>query len=226
MVEHPEACPAWRDDLTDWVMAQIAPDREAGLRAHFATCVTCRVEAEGLLDVAAITLALEPGRHEPPSVDDHPSADLAGRIAARVAAERRRRTVRRALLAAAGGAAAAVVLVGAIALGGGDGGEPLRGQAFVFTVRPDGVDASTVVAADGAGGSVVEIVASGLSPDVTYALWLSAPGGRWDERVPAGTFRADEDGRVDTRLRSALPAGAAGRVWATTPEGTIALDTE
>ena len=72
----------------------------------------------------------------------------------------------------------------------------------------------------------MELTAEGLDPAVTYALWLTPPGGGYAERVAAGTFRPDEDGKVDVRLRSALPAEDAGRVWATTPEGQIVLDTE
>ncbi len=57
-------------------------------------------------------------------------------------------------------------------------------------------------------------IATGLDPDVTYALWLSPPDGTWDDRVAAGTlddrvaagtFRPNEYGEVDVRLRSALP---------------------
>ena len=44
--------------------------------------------------------------------------------------------------------------------------------------------------------------------------------------MAAGTFRPDGDGTVDVRLRSALPADEMGRVWATDPDGDVALDTE
>ena len=76
-----------------------------------------------------------------------------------------------------------------------------------------------------AGGSLVALTAEGLDPKATYALWLTPPGGGYRERVAAGTFRPDSDGRVDVRLRSALPAEEMGRVWVTTPEGDIAMDT-
>jgi hypothetical protein len=103
--------------------------------------------------------------------------------------------------------------------------EPLDGERVVFALQAPGVDASAVVAPEGQ-GSIVELTAVGLDPDVTYALWLTPPGGGYPDRVAAGTFRPNADGEVDVRLRSALPAEAMGRVWATTPDREIALDTE
>ena len=83
---------------------------------------------------------------------------------------------------------------------------PLRGEAVAFAVRPAGVEASAVVAADGT-GSLVELTATGLDPDTTYALWLTPPGGDYPERVAAGTFRPNER----RRGRRAPPRRAAGR---------------
>jgi hypothetical protein len=82
-----------------------------------------------------------------------------------------------------------------------------------------------VIAEEGS-GTLVELIATGLDPDVTYALWLSPADGTWEDRVAAGTFRPDADGEVDVRLRCALPVEEYGRAWATTPEGEIALDTK
>jgi hypothetical protein len=121
------------------------------------------------------------------------------------------------------GAAAAVVAAVVVLPGDDDG--PLRGESVEFVRQVAGADASAVVAEDG-DGSLVQLTARGLDPDVTYALWLTPPGGGYKDRVAAGTFRPDADGQVDVRLRSALPAEQMGRVWATTPEGDIALDTE
>ena len=75
-------------------------------------------------------------------------------------------------------------------------------------------------------GSIMELHVSGLDPDTTYSMWLTPPGGDWNDRVAAGTFKPDEDGEVEVRLRCALPAEEMGRAWATTPDGDIALDTE
>jgi hypothetical protein len=102
---------------------------------------------------------------------------------------------------------------------------PLQGEEVAFTRVPSGATVEAVIA-DERSGSLVQLIASGLDPDVTYALWLSPPEGTWDDRVAAGTFRPDEHGEVDVRLSCALPADETGRVWATTPEGEIALDTK
>jgi hypothetical protein len=106
-----------------------------------------------------------------------------------------------------------------------DGDGPLRGEEVSLLSEVPGVDASAVVAPEGQ-GSLVQLTATGLDPDVTYALWLTPPGGGYTDRVPAGTFRPARDGRVEARLPSAIAAADVGRIWATTPDGAIALDTE
>jgi hypothetical protein len=101
----------------------------------------------------------------------------------------------------------------------------VRGEEVTFAQQAPGVEASAVIGPDG-DGSVVQLRASGLDAESTYALWLTPPGGGYAERVPAGTFRADANGDVDVRLHCSLPADEVGRAWATTPEGDIALDTK
>lgn len=221
MPDRPTACPEWQDDLAGWLVAQIPPDREARFQAHLATCPACRAEADSLLVVSAVSLATDPGA----TVDGggEPSPELGPRILANISAERRSRQLVRAGLVALAGAAAAVVVM--VALPRDDEPQPLQGEEVAFTVVPSGASADAVIA-DEEHGSLVQLVATGLDPDVTYALWLSPPEGTWDDRVAAGTFRPDEHGDVDVRLRCALPADEYGRVWATTPEGEIALDTK
>ncbi|MEQ1785858.1 MAG: zf-HC2 domain-containing protein, partial [Acidimicrobiales bacterium] len=221
MPEPTVACVEWQEHLAGWLVAQLDPTEEAALDDHLRVCAACRAEADSLLVVAAVSLGADPGG-EPwePTRDEAPPPDLGERIAARVAAERRRPVRRR--LAIALVALAAVAALG-VALRPGDAS--LDGERVVFALRPPGAEADAVVAAD-EGGSLVALTASGLDPDLTYSLWLTPPGGGYEERVAAGTFRPDSDGAVDVRLRSALPAAQTGRVWATTPGGDIALDTD
>lgn len=232
MAERPEVCPEWRDDVAGWLMAQLPPDREVALLAHLSVCSTCREEAGSLLAVSAVALTADP---DDPMVDDlvsaiadpldhevGPSSELGPRIAARLAAERRGQRIVRAGVALL---VAAVVVLAVVVVGRDEGPAPVRGEEVAFSVVPEGARVDAVVADDD-GGTLVQLTATGLDPDVTYALWLSPPAGGWDDRVAAGTFRPDADGRVDARLRCALPADAYGRVWATTPDGQIALDTE
>ncbi len=222
MPEPPCACVGWQEHLAGWLVAQLGPDDEAALAAHIEGCARCRPEAESLLAVAAVALGADPGG-EPwrPLRDVPPPDDLPDRIVARIAAERRKRWRRRAALALVGAAAAGALGVVLTP----KGSPPLDGEPVTFVRLAPGVDAGATVAPD-EGGAIVELVASGLDPDVTYALWLTPPGGGYPERVAAGTFRPDEHGDVEVRLRSALPAEEMGRVWATTPDGEIALDTE
>lgn len=221
MADHREACAEWRDDLASWLVAQIAPEREELLHAHLATCEVCRAEAESLLAVTAVSLAADPDRTVIGGGD--PPAELGDRIAASIAAERRTRRRLRAGVTVLVGAAAAIVAV--VVVVDDDSPARLPGEEVAFTVVPAGATVDAVIADDG-NGTLVQLVATGLDPDVTYALWLSPPDGTWDDRVAAGTFRPDADGEVDVRLRCPLPVDEYGRAWATTPEGEIALDTK
>jgi predicted anti-sigma-YlaC factor YlaD len=221
MVEHPPACREWQEDLAGWLMAQLPPDREARLLAHLGGCVACRAEADSLLAVAALALATDPD--EPLAGAAQPTPELGDRIVARVAGERRaKRIVQAGLLFLAGIVVASVAIV---ALRDEGRGTPLQGEEVAFTVVPAGAQVEALVADDGR-GSVVQLTASGLDPDLTYALWLSPPHGGWDDRIAAGTFRPAPDGTVAAHLRCALPPEEYGRLWATTPDGKIALDTE
>ena len=222
MPEPTPACDAWQEHLAGWLVAQLPPGDEAALLEHLDACPVCQAEADSLLAVTAVSLGVDPGaRPWRPVVEEPPPADLADRIVARVAGERRGRWGRRAAAALAGGAAALAV---ALVVRTNDDA-PLRGEAVEFASLAQDVEASAVVAPE-AGGSVVQLTAIGLDPAVTYALWLTPPGGGYAQRVPAGTFRPDAAGEVHARLHSALPAAKMGRVWATTPDGDIALDTE
>lgn len=221
MAERPMACAEWQEDLAGWAVAQLDPAREALLAAHLESCATCRAEAHSLLTVAAVSLAADPDG--PVTGAEEPPPELAERIAASIAAERRTTRARRGGVIALASAAAAIAAV--IVLQRDSGPPPLQGEEVAFTVVPAGASAHAVIA-DEERGSLVQLTASGLDPEVTYALWLSPPGGTWDDRVAAGTFRPDEDGDVDVRLRCALEVDEYGRVWATTPDGDIALDTK
>ncbi len=222
MPEPTFACEAWQQHLAGWLVAQLGPAEETALLEHLESCAGCRREAESLWSIAAVSLGADPdGVPWRASVDEEPPADLGDRIVAQVASERRRRRAGRASIAV--GAAAAVVV--AVLLVRPQDDAPIDGDDVEFARTLPGVHADAVVASE-AGGSLVALTARGLDPGVTYALWLTPPGGGYDDRVPAGTFRPDEHGEVDVELHSALPPDEMGRIWATTPEDEIALDTE
>jgi hypothetical protein len=223
MAEPGGACAAWQEHIAAWCVAQLGPDEEVVLVAHLRVCPACRADADSLLAVAAVSLGAAPGAlpwHL--AVDEAPPTDLADRIVAAMVRERRLRWPVTAAIGAA--LAAIVVVVGVVALRAGGRAVP-DGEAVVFPVHPPGVTARAVVVPE-ARGSLVSLTATGLEPDITYALWLTAQEGGYADRVPAGTFRPDRDGRVRVRLRSALPSAEVTRVWATTPDGTVTLDTK
>ncbi len=225
VAERPEACAEWRDDLADWLMAAISPAREAALAAHVAGCGACRAEADSLFAVTAEVLAADPEAPTGSVLEPAPPA-LGDRIVRRVRRERRGRMARRVLVSAAGAAAAAaVVVVAVIVVGGSDAPGRIDGETFAMRTLPAGASVDVEVAHDDGDRSLVQVVARGLDPGTTYALWLTPPGGTYPDRVPAGTFRPDDDGRVDVRLHSAMDPDRVGRVWATTPDG-IAFDTK
>jgi hypothetical protein len=217
--DRPLACEAWQPALAGWLMAQLEPDEERALAAHLTDCPTCRAEADSLLHVAALTLGADPGAM---AAAEPPPADLGDRIAARVRRERHARRVAR--LGVAISSAAAAVVVGVLITR--DPGEPpLRGEPISFVREARGVEADAVLAAEES-GSVIELDVTGLDPDTTYSLWLTPEGGDYEDRIPAGTFRPDEDGEVDVRLHCGLPADEMDRAWVTTPDGDVTLDTE
>lgn len=222
MPEHPPACPEWQEHLAAWVVAQIEPSHEARLDAHLASCAACRTEARSLLAVSALVLSGGPDPERVGAGGVEPPPELGRRIEAHINRERRSRRAVVAGVAALAGAAAAIVLL--VAVQRDPAPDPLPGEDVAFTVVPAGAEVEAVIAPD-ADGSVVQLTARGLDPEITYALWLSPPEGGWEDRVPAGTFRPDGDGTVDARLRCALAVEDFGRAWATTPEGEIALDT-
>jgi hypothetical protein len=220
MAERPEACLAWQEEIAEWLVAQISPEREAALLEHLRGCPGCEAEAESLLAVAAMSLG---AALDSPAVDPDllPPPELGDRVAHAV---RRERGFRRAMAIGVVGFAAVLVL-SLIASLASSNDRTLTGEKMAFDVVPAGGTGSAIVADDLA-GSVVQLTATKLDPNTTYALWLTPPGGGYSERVAAGTFKPAPDGHVDTILRSSLPREDVGRVWVTDPEGETALDTE
>jgi hypothetical protein len=212
MAEHPLACAEWQGHLGAWLVAQLAPDDEMALSGHLRTCPTCSAEADSLLAVAAVSLGADPGS-EAWSVlrDDAPPADLADRILARVATERHRSWARRGAVAV-GAVAAAIVL--ALLLGRDDDPAPATGEPVTFAQLAPGIAADAVVAPDGE-GSQVRLTATGLDPDLTYALWLTPPGAATEAASPPApsepTPTAPSTSPSTAPSRHATPRGSGRR---------------
>ena len=122
-------------------------------------------------------------------------------------------------------AAAAAVVVGVVVTR--DPGEPpLRGEPVSFVRQARGVDAMAVVAPEDERFDHRAPRQRASIPTRRTRCGSRRPAATTSDRVAAGTFRPDDDGEVEVRLRCALPAEEMGRAWATTPDGEIALDTE
>ncbi|MGH9117343.1 MAG: anti-sigma factor domain-containing protein [Acidimicrobiales bacterium] len=202
------------------------------------------LEAEALERVVGMLRHADPDEVEAWA---EPPADLEDRIVERIRAEdngrvadlgerrtERERRMSKLLVAAAAAVVAAVLAVGAFSLIGGDQPGPgsssdeVAGPAEPAEPEVDPIElagmvpgaAGSVALVQGAEATELRLVASGLEPDQVYAAWLAPAEG---ERVPAGTFRTDEDGEIQADLVSSFPLASAARVWVTDPADTTVL---
>ncbi len=190
-----EAC-EWRESLGAYALGQLAEHERTGLEAHLEGCPQCREELEALRGVARAMPLADPNHFDSAPA---PPAELAERVAARVAAERRRSRRRRRLrigipLAAATAAATAIVVL-VLSAGGTD--EP--GRRVEFASLPPGVQIAATLQPHAYGTEIrmsVDGVASG-------ALCRVGLRGRDGSLVPAGTFRY-RYGEDEAVLSSAL----------------------
>src|SRR5215218_3926782 len=162
-----EECRMWRERIGALVLGQLDPDERAATEAHLDGCPDCRAEAAALAPVAALLSRADPDRLDPvPS----PPAQLADRIARRIAAERRAANRRRARfgLGAAAAAAAAAVFAALVL-----GGSPSRTSAETVAFRslPEGASAQASLEPR-PWGTQVSIRVHGFRPGTMCEVWL------------------------------------------------------
>ena len=128
-----EGCREWRERLGAYVLGHLTEDERAATSAHIEGCAACRAEAESLAPLAELLAIADPAQL---TTAPAPPAELADRIATRIAGERRvkrRRRQRRRLAIGLSGAtaaaAAATVLIAIVLSSPGSGGAALRGSA-------------------------------------------------------------------------------------------------
>jgi anti-sigma-K factor RskA len=199
-------------DLGAYVLERLAADERARFERHLATCDACRGEL-GELERAARLLELAAPAAEPPvgleglvfAAVERAAGDA--QRATRPPAPRRRRA--RWPLAFAGAATVAAVLV--LGLHGDDHVGPL--EVATTLAAPAGGQARASVEVRKTGiGRVVELSSDSLPilpKGDYYELWFAAPGdsaGR-PNRISAGTFHPDEDGRSRVRFAAAVDPG-------------------
>ena len=203
----------WQELLGAYALGHLPEDLSAGLEAHLDGCPQCRVELEGLAEVARALPLADPARVVGRA--EEPAAEVEARTLARVAAERTAGRTRRAVWVVSAAAVLVVVAVLASSLLGGDGG-----TRVALAGGTAGVSAEALVEAR-PWGTRIELVVAGLPEDAAYRVWLERPDG---ERVPAGTFRGVRGRELTVVLASALPLGQAVAVGVSAEDGTTLLE--
>jgi Putative zinc-finger len=198
-----ERCREWRESLGAQALGQLAGPERAALEAHIEGCAECRAELESLASVALLMPLADPARFD--SAPAPPPA-LAGRVAARIRAERRAQRMRRwrARVAIGGVAAAAAAAVLALfVLPGGDAPSPEQHVAFASLPAGMKIDATLEPRAF---GTEIHMYVKGVRSGTLCRVFLRGPGGA---RMPAGSFRYRWGDDAQAVLSSALDVSAA-----------------
>lgn len=205
-------------DLGGYLIGRLDPDERERYESHLASCAACRAELAELEPVARLAEQRSPPFTVPAGLEAATFAAIeravdgeraAGAPAARPVPRWRRRP-RFALLAAAGAAVAlGVGVVVGLQLGGSEGpGGPTEVQAVLTAPGGSAEQAAATVTKLGIGREI-ELRTDDLPilpVGQFYELWFVGPGDRPDRpnRISAGTFHPDEDGRSDVRLTAAV----------------------
>ena len=196
-------------DLGGYALGRLRADEHRRFEAHLEGCDGCRAElaeletAARFLDRAATSLAPPPGleRKILVAVERAAAASTGPRLVP--AAPRHRRRARLALGAGALAAAAAISLL-AVRAGGPAGALELR----AVLASPSGAQAAVEVRQTGI-GRVIRLRTDELPilpKGDYYELWFVGAGDTpaAPNRISAGTFHPDEDGRSDVTFAAAV----------------------
>ncbi|HET7416693.1 MAG TPA: anti-sigma factor [Solirubrobacterales bacterium] len=194
-------CREWRELLGAYALGRLEGDEKVGLEAHLEGCAQCRAELASLEPVTRMLPHADPARFE--SAAPQPPAELGGRIAAAIGAEReqarqrqRRRRFGGFALGGATAALAAAVLAIFVLGGGGGGGGPERHVKFAS--RGVTIDATLEPHAY---GTEIRMYVHGVESGTLCRVALRGPGGA---SFPAGTFRYRWGDDSEAVLSSAL----------------------
>jgi hypothetical protein len=210
-------CIARRGQVAMAALGALAPDEQAELEAHLATCAECRaVSTELRSTVGALDTRLDGG---PPVPVAPLSAHLADAVLADLRAgdefDRRRRT-RRIGMVVGGTAAAAVLVVLLVLVGTSRPTWPTRTVALTGT---PGVTASAVLE-ERSWGTALTVHEQGLASGRTYTVSMSNPQGRW---WTAGSYRASGTAPVEVTMGCAAPFATIDEIRVTGPDGRTVL---
>jgi len=212
-----EVCRRRREMFGAYLLGHLTPEERVGLEAHLDGCADCRAELAELRPVAAALAAADPAHLGTPPA---PPPDLADRVFAQVRDARRLERRRKLSLRLGAGIAAVVVALSVFVVTRPDRPSRADKEDFAFTALPAGVEALATLYTYKTDPRVeVWIEYEGLTPGVTYAVWVERATG---ERVRCGTFDAIE-GRHHTVLASKVSRDEAAAVGLTSTDGTQVL---
>ncbi|MEK6250412.1 MAG: zf-HC2 domain-containing protein [Actinomycetota bacterium] len=201
-----EGCREWRERLGAYVLGHLTEDERAATSAHIEGCAACRAEAESLAPLAELLPIADPARL---TTAPAPPAELADRIAVRIAREgrvkRRRRRLAIGLSGATAAAATATVLLAIVLSSPGTGASA---QRVSFGSLPDGVAIGATLQPRPF-GTEIRMNVHGIRSGTLCRVFLRRTDGT---RMPAGSFRYRYGGTEQAVLTSALDLSAARAV--------------
>jgi hypothetical protein len=208
-----EVCRRWRELFGAYLLGRLTPEERVGLEAHLDGCAECRSELEELRPVAGALAAADPAHLGTPPA---PPPELGERVLAQVRDAHRLNRRRKMAFRIGAGIAAAVIALAVVVATRPDGGSGPLKEDFAFVALPAGVEAeATLYRYPNDPRVEVWIEYEGLTPGVTYAVWVERATG---ERVRCGTFDALE-GRHHTVLASSVSRADAAAVGFTSTDG-------
>lgn len=212
-----EVCRRWREMFGAYLLGHLAVEERIALEAHVDGCAGCRAELSELRPVARALAAADPAHIGTPPA---PPPELGDRVFAHLRDARRLNRRRKVALRIGAGVAAAVIALTVVVATRPDSPPRAEKEDFAFTSLPAGVDAVATLYTYRTDPRVeVWIEYEGLTPGVTYAVWVERATG---ERVRCGTFDAI-DGRHHTVLASIVPRADAAAVGLTSTDGKQVL---
>jgi hypothetical protein len=204
-----EGCREWRERLGAYVLGQLSDDERAATAAHIEGCAACRAEAESLAPLAELLPKADPAQLGAAAA---PPAELADRIAARIAREAgqtRRRKRRRLTIGFSTAAAAAATAAAVLLLTVGSSSPPPDGarQTVTFHSLPHGVEIAATLEPRPF-GTEIRMDVHGVRSGTLCRVFLRRADGA---TMPAGSFRYRYDSEPAV-LTSALDLSAARAV--------------
>jgi hypothetical protein len=200
-----EGCREWRERLGAYVLGHLTEDERAATSAHIEGCAACRAEAESLAPLAELLPIADPAQL---TTVPAPPAELADRIAARIARERRVKRRRRLAIGLSGATAAAAAATVLLAIVLSSPGTGAGTQRVSFGSLPDGVAIGATLQPRPF-GTEIRMNVHGIRSGTLCRVFLRRTDGT---RMPAGSFRYRYSGTEQAVLTSALDLSAARAV--------------